>query len=207
MTIDDVLQTYEPIIKGAVSLFSPFLEIAVHDVRKNTIAALYNTISNRKVGDPSPLAKLKTPVEKFPDVFEPYYEVNWDGRKIKCTTVTIRDDNKKPIALICYNLDISAFQDMQQNLNLFLSVKENAANPVELFSENWQGNIDTIVSDYLLKQKLRIEQLTTTQKKLLIEDLSKQGVFFLKNAAPYVANKLKISRATVYNYLKVLRSE
>jgi len=207
MTLDDVLITYDPVIRGAVSLFSPFLEVAVHDLKRNTLAAFYNNISNRKVGDPSPLAILKTPIDKFPDVFEPYYETNWDGRKIKCTTVTIRDEKKKPIALICYNLDTSAFQEMQQNLNLFLNVKENSANPVEMFSEKWQEKIDQAIDAYLLKHKLRIVSLSTTQKKQVVEELSKQGIFFLKNAAPYVAGKLQISRATIYNYLKVLRSE
>ena len=207
MTIEEVLITYGPVIKGTVALFNPFLEVAVHDIKKNRIAALYNTISNRKVGDQSPLAKLKTPVEKFPDIFEPYYETNWDGRKIKCTTVTIRDERKNPIALICYNLDTSAFQEMQQSLNLFLNVKENAANPVEMFSEKWQEKVDQAIDAYLLEHKLLIGSLDNTQKKQLVEELSKQGIFFLKNAAPYVANKLKISRATVYNYLKVLRSE
>lgn len=207
MTIDDVVAIYEPVIKGAVSLFAPFLEVAVHDVRKNTIAALYNTVSNRKVGDPSPLAILKIPLEKFPVVFEPYYETNWDGKKIKCTTVTIRDEKNKPIALICYNLDTSAFQEMQQSLNLFLNVKEDAANPVEMFSARWQEKVDQAIDVYLLKHKLRIGSLSTTQKKQLVEELSKEGIFFLKNAAPYVANKIQISRATVYNYLKVLRSE
>ena len=207
MKVEEVLKTYEPVIKGAVVLFTPFLEVAVHDVRNNTIAALYNTISNRKVGDPSPLAILKTPLDKFPDVFEPYYETNWDGKKIKCTTVTIRDEKKKPVALICYNLDTSAFQEMQESLNLFLNVKEDSANPVEMFSEQWQERVDQSINAFLLEHKLRIGSLDNTQKKQLVEELSKQGIFFLKNAAPYVANKLKISRATVYNYLKVLRSE
>lgn len=207
MKIQDVLVTYEPIMKASIALFLPFLEIAVHDIKTKKIVALYNTISNRKVGDPSPLKALKTPIEKFPDVFEPYYEINWDGKKIKCTTVTIRDEKKNPIALICYNLDVSAFQEIQNSLDLLLTVKKTAANPVELFSENWQEKIDTVIDAYILAHKLRIGQLTKIQKKALVDDLSKQGVFFLKNAAPYVATKLKISRATVYNYLKVLRIE
>jgi len=206
MSTQDRIQPYVPMIEGSVALFAPFLEIAIHDIETGKIIAIYNNISNRKVGDPSPLAELKTPVEKFPNVFDPYYETNWNGHKIKCTSVTIRDENEKPILIICFNFDTAVFQDMQMNLKTFLEVKENADNPVELFNEDWQGKIDTFIEDYLSKNKLILNHLTRGQKQLLAQELSKHGVFFYKNAPQYVAKKLHLSRATIYNYLKILRA-
>lgn len=206
MTTQDAIKPYIPVIEGVVALFSPFLEVAIHDIQTGTITAIYNNLSNRKVGDPSPIEQLKIPVDKFPDVFEPYYETNWNGHKIKCTTVTVRDEHQKAVALICFNLDTFVFQDIQLNLKTFLEVKQTADNPVELFSDNWQGKIDQSIESYLAQNKLIVGNLTREQKQNLIEELSKQGVFFFKNAAPYVASKLDVSRATVYNYLKVLRA-
>jgi len=206
METKDVLKKYEPVIKGVIALFAPFMECAIHDIKTGKIVAIYNNISNRNVGDPSPLAELNTPVDKFPEVFEPYYETNWNGHKIKCTSITIRDENKKPLFIICFNFDTSIFQDIQLNLKTFLEVKENADNPVELFSENWQEKIDKFISDYLTHNKLLITNLTREQKQVIIQELSKHGVFFYKNAANYVAGKLKLSRATIYNHLKILRA-
>lgn len=207
MSTKEALKPYIPIIEGVVALFSPFLEVAIHDIQTGKIAAIYNNLSNRKVGDPSPIEQLKIPVDKFPDVFEPYYETNWNGHKIKCTTVTVRDQNKKAIALICFNLDTFVFQDIQLSLKTFLEVKNTADNPVELFSENWQTKIDQSIEDYLSQKKLILGILTREQKQGLIEELSKQGVFFYKNAATYIAGRLHLSRATIYNYLKVLRAD
>lgn len=206
METKDVLQKYEHVIKGVIDLFAPFVECAIHDIETGKIVAIYNNISNRKVGDPSPLAELNTPVDKFPDFFEPYYETNWNGHKIKCTSITIRDENKRPLFIICFNFDTSVFQDIQLNLKTFLEVKETADNPVQLFSEDWQGKIDKFISSYLTKNKLLITNLTREQKQAIVQELSKHGVFFYKNAANYVAGKLKLSRATIYNHLKVLRA-
>lgn len=207
MSTKDAIKPYIPIIQGVVALFAPFLEVAIHDIQTGKITAIYNNLSNRKVGDPSPIEQLKIPVDKFPDVFEPYYETNWNGHKIKCTTVTVRDESKKAVALICFNLDTFVFQDIQLNLKTFLEVKNNADNPVELFSKNWQAKIDQSIEDYLSQNKLIMGSLTRKQKQTLIEELSKRGVFFYKNAANYIAGKLHLSRATIYNYLKVLRAD
>jgi D-arginine utilization repressor len=201
-----LIKQYEPVIEGVVALFAPFLECAIHDISSGKIVAIYNNISNRKVGDPSPLADLHTPVDKFPDVFEPYYETNWNGHKIKCTSVTIRGEDKKPTIIICFNFDTSVFQDIQLNLKAFLQVKENSNNPVELFNEDWQGKVDDFIEKYLVQNKLAITNLTREQKQSLIEELSKHGVFFYKNAPDYVAGKVKVSRATIYNRLKILRA-
>lgn len=206
MTTQDLIKKYDPVVKGVVTLFAPFVECAIHDIRSGKIVAIYNNISNRKVGDLSPLAELKTPVNKFPDVFEPYYETNWNGHRIKCTSITIRDENKNPIIIICFNFDTSVFQDIQLNLKSFLNVKATADNPVQLFSEDWQGRIDEFISNYLTQNKLLISNLTRGQKRNLIHELSKHGVFFYKNAPVYVSGKLKVSRATIYNHLKVLRA-
>ena len=201
-----VIKNYEALINGVVSLFAPFLECAIHDIETGKIVAIYNNISNRQVGDPSPLSQLHTPVDKFPDVFEPYYERNWNGHKIKCTSVTIRDENQKPLFIICFNFDTEVFQDIQLNLKTFLEVKETSDNPVELFSEDWQEKIDRFITDYLMENKLLISDLKRKQKQDIVEMLSKRGVFFYRKAAEYVSVKLKLSRATIYNHLKVLRS-
>lgn len=206
MSADNYVKPFVPLIQGTVSLLAPFLEVAIHDITTGKITAIYGNITNRNVGNSSPVNELQLPVDQFPDFFDPYYETNWDGRKIKCTTVTVRNEHKQPVALICFNFDVSVFQTMEINLKTFLKVNENTGNPVELYSDNWQDKIDSYVTNYLSQHKLILGQLTRDEKKMLIEELSNRGVFFLKNAAPYVANKLSISRATVYNYLKVLRA-
>lgn len=202
MDTQDKIKQYIATVEGVVALFNPFIEAAIHDLTTGKIAALYNNMSKRKVGDPSPLQELNMPLEKFPDVFDPYYKTNWDGRKLKCTSITIRDDIGRPIALICFNLDTTVFRDIELNLKTLLEVKRNAENPIELFSEDWQKKTDTFISSHLSKKNLLISNLTGGQKKELVQELASHGVLNYKNAAPYIAGQLHISRASVYNYIK-----
>lgn len=202
MTSKAMYEQYLSTIEGVVALFNPFVEAAVHDLTTGKIAALYNNISSRNVGEVSPLKELNLPVEKFPDVFEPYYKTNSDGRKLKCVSITIRDDQAKPVALICFNFDTTAFNGMELNLKTLLGVKQTAENPIELFNEDWQRKVEDFIATYLSKNDLLLDRLTTMQKKTLVQELADHGVLHYKNAASYIAGQLRISRATVYNYRK-----
>ena len=61
--------------------------------------------------------------------------------------------------------------------------------------------INQYVHSYLQEHGLTLEYLSRPEKKSLIFHLQEVGAFTGKNAAQYVAQVLKISRATVYNYL------
>jgi predicted transcriptional regulator YheO len=202
MKLKKEIQAYIPVIEGVAALFQPFVEAAVHDLTTGKIVLIYNNISKRNAGDPSPLQELGMPIEKFPDVFDPYYKINWDGRKLKCTSITVRDENKKPIALICFNFDTSVFRDMQLNLSTLLDVKKNAENPIELFKDNWQEKIDTFIKQSMNGNYAQIKRLPVEEKKKIVQNLYQHGLFNYKGAAVYIAEQLDVSRASVYNYLK-----
>ena len=98
---------YEPLLKALVELFHPFAEAAVHDLEKGVVVAIYHNLSQRKVGDRSPLKELEVDVHDFPDYFAPYYKENWDGRPLKSTSITLRNKKGKAVGLICINVDTS----------------------------------------------------------------------------------------------------
>ncbi|CDZ81744.1 YheO-like PAS domain protein [Candidatus Rubidus massiliensis] len=193
---------YIPMIEASIQLFHPFVEIAVHDLNEGKIVALYHNISKRKVGDISPLHELNVETKQFPDFFNPYYKKNWDGRDLKCTSITVRDDKKHPIALICINVDTSFFQEAQKVFNSFLSIEQDAENPVEMFGGKFDEQIAQSIEHYLQENNLSINHLNRDQKKELVQFLYYKGIFNFKNAAPFVANYLKISRGSIYNHIK-----
>lgn len=193
---------YEPMIKAIVELYNPFVEVAVHDLKQGKIVALYHNISQRKIGDPSPLNELKVETQDFPDYFPPYYKNNWDGRPLKCTSITIRNDKGAPVGLICINVDTSFFQDAHRLLNIFLKTESSAENPIEIFGSQCEEQATTLIQGYLKEHHLSGNRLNRNQNKDLIQYLFQKGIFNFKNAAPFLANYLKISRASIYNYIK-----
>lgn len=193
---------YEAMVKAIVELFHPFVEAAVHDLSKGSVVALYHNFSQRKVGSASPLTELKVNVEDFPDYFAPYSKVNWDGRPLKCTSITIRDEEGKAIGLICFNADVSLMQNAYKSLGVFLKIEEKAENPIEVFGHQCEEQATATIHQYLDDNRLSMHHLSRDMKRDLVQHLYHKGIFNFKSAAPFVANYLNISRASVYNYIK-----
>ncbi len=202
MEFSEVWKQYKPLIEAMVELFHPFVEAAVHDLEQGKVVAIYHNISHRKIGEPSPLHELKVSVKDFPDYFAPYYKQNWNGRTLKCTSITLRNKKGVPVGLICINMDVSFFQEGSRLIAAFLKIKDEAANPIEIFGVPVDSQTDTLIQEYLDKKSLSLNHLNREQKKELTQELYKKGVFNFKNAAPFVAKKLSTSRASIYNYIK-----
>lgn len=200
--LNEEIERYLPFIEALVQLFHPFMEAAVHDLKAGKIVALYHNISQRKIGEATPLQELHVKTEKFPDYFMPYYKQNWDGRPLKCTSITLRDNNGEAIGLICFNVDTSFFQEARNTLNRFLNIDNEGENPIEMFGEGCQEHINQIIGEYLNEHHLTLHYLKRNHKKDLVHKLYRAGIFNYKNAVPYAAQQLKLSRASIYNYLK-----
>lgn len=192
-----------PLVEGIVQLFYPYVEGAVHDLRQGKVVALYNNISRRQVGDPSAVTELGVDLQDFPDVFEPYYKTNWDGKRLKCVSITIRDDSNTPVGLVCINFDTSAFEGMSEQLNKLLSLlNQSGLNPVERFAENWQQQVSEFIDQYARAHNVAVRAMSKKQKSQLINEMYDHALFNYRDAAAYVAGLLQVSRTTIYNYLK-----
>lgn len=200
----DEIKPLLPLVESLTELFYPFAEVAIHDLKEGKILALYNNISCRHVGDPTPLKELKVEIDQLPDRFPPYIKENWDGRKLKCVSVTVRNSRRQPIGLVCINVDIAFFEQTRQLVDLFLEVPHQNKNPVEQGVENAEEQIHLLIQNFLKQENTSLLHITRNQKKELVHFLYHKGVFNLKNASNLVAQALKLSRATIYNYLKEL---
>ena len=196
---------YEPFVQAIVELFHPFVEVAVHDLEQGTVVAIYHNISQRKIGEASPLKELEVNTQDFPAYFTPYYKQNWDGRPLKCTSITMRNTKGDPVGLICVNVDTSFFQEGYRLLETFLKITGEAENPIEIFGSKCEEQAAAIIQHYLDENHLSLNRLHRNQKKELVQQLYQKGIFNFKNAAPFIAQKLNTSRATIYNYIKTLK--
>lgn len=202
-TLHPGIASHLPVLEGIINLLHPYAEGAIHDLKQGKIVALYNNISKRKIGDPSVVTELGVAVEHFPDVFEPYYKTNWDGKKLKCTSVTIRDEAGTPIGLMCINFDTTVFETMNAQLASFLTLKgKGGLNPIEQFATDWRQQVAALIEDYAVQSNTAPSALSKSQKSELVCQLYDRGLFNYRDAAAYIARTLDVSRTTVYNYLK-----
>jgi len=203
-TVHPGLAAQLSMLEGVTKLFHPYVEAVLHDLQTGNIAAIYNNLSKRAVGDRSAISKfVGDSIDEFPDVFEPYYKTNWNGKKFKCVSITIRDGGGKPIGLACLNFDTSVFGHMSQSLtDLLTVVSKEAQNPIEQFTDDWQARVNECVGNYLRENHATLGALSKEQKRQAVNRLYNHGLFNYRNAAAYISEQLRVSRATIYNYLK-----
>jgi predicted transcriptional regulator YheO len=199
------LQPYLHIADAISQLFYPYAEVVIHDLETCKIAYLANNYSNRKIGNDS-LIEEASDIDSFPNVFTPYFKTNWDGRRLKSTTVTIRDENGRPAGLLCINVDISHFDACQKAISIFTGGVSGQI-PETLFRDDWREKISIYVNKFLLEKNLTPVTLTKAQRQQLIENLFHDGAFKAKKGADYVASVLGVSRATVYNHMSQIKKK
>ena len=195
------LNKYTGVAQAVSMLLHPHAEVVLHDLSTGRIAAIYNSLSKRKVGDES-LLEEEANLAELPDVFPPYSKLNWNGNKMKSVTTTIRDQKGNPIGFFCINLDLSKWEEMHHFILGWIKNTNVEEKPEVLFKDDWKEKINDFVSDYLKKEALSLKTITKDEKQELVRILHHKGAFQAKKAASYVADVLEISRATIYNYLR-----
>lgn len=183
--------------EGISQLLYPHAEVVVHDVRRDRIAGIWTPFSKRKVGDPSLLRSLPTR-QRGSTHYGPYEKTNWDGRRLKCVSVSLLDDGEAPL-LMCINFDISAFGPLLQLASI------PGLQPAELFAVNWRERINQLAHEWARSQALHIDSLVPEQRLDLVRHLEGLGAFEARRSIEQLAAVLGVSRATAYNLRRAAR--
>lgn len=176
------LEPFVEIAKGISQLFYPFVETAFLDYPSRAEKMVLNRLSKH----PFPARNSNgTPsaIETLPD-----------GRKVKTWEKVLYNSKGKPLAIFLIRFDVSVFTHLQTHLQLLLGNETKAT--------SWQAQIENFIHQYLREHHLTLEGASRNMKRELIYRLYQWGAFKYKDAAPFLAHLLNISRATLYNYLK-----
>lgn len=170
-------------------LFYPWVEVTRFSP-DGKIEAISNAFSSLKE-DQSLEAHTSIPAR-------PFHELLASGKSVR-TLIHSVSNQGKIVSYVRFRFDLTLFQQLHQQISTML--------PPENFSKEkrqdpWRASIDQKISDYLTKTKSTPQALTTKQKREIVSKLRNEGWLDFKESSAYVAAKLMISRATVYNYLK-----
>ncbi len=197
------LNSYKTLCDAIGKLFYPHVEVVLHDLELEKLVYIVNAFSKRKIGD-AILNDVKDIKALTSDIVGPYEKINIDGKRVKTVSTIIRDEDKKPIGMICINFDIEIFDKIFESIKGFLNLKNEPNEPNLLFSQDWRSHTNSIINRYLEQKNKKIEELKTKDKKELIYFLNEEGIFSIRNVVAYLCEILNISRATIYKWLKEL---
>jgi len=192
-----------PVCEAIVALFHPFAEVAVYDIRRDRIAAIWNPISERKVGDRSLIDELPEYAEGA-RVIGPYAKVLADGRAITSVSVMLHSGRGAKRGLLCINFDRSPLDAVVELLTRFAAPVQER--PPELFDRDWREQIELLVDEECRTRRLRRDRLTREQRLALVRLMDERGLFSTRRAAAHAARALAVSRTTIYALLKKART-
>ncbi|SEJ01206.1 Predicted transcriptional regulator YheO, contains PAS and DNA-binding HTH domains [Propionispira arboris] len=202
------LETYIPIANLIAQTFGKNCEVVLHDLsipQNSVVYTVNNHVTGRQVGQPfEHLIKDVLLSKNFEnDCTANYRTTTIAGKKIKSSTALLRDVKGEVIGALCVNYDLSPLNDMKILLDEFMDTQQEKIEAnVEPFD-----NVIEIVED-LINKMIGNSSVTTLKRKdkiELIQFMDKKGVFLIKGAIEKVAEKLNISKVTVYSYLDAIK--
>lgn len=200
---NSLLSQLDTIAKGLSETFSPFCEVVVHDLKdpEHAIMSIHNNLSGREAGQTATeLGLARIASADFPEIIANYGNQFADGRPVKSTSIGIKDEQGKYVAALCLNVDMTLFRGMQSALARFT---ETESSPVREHLD--PGSTEVIrqrIDDFAAKRATTARALKTEDRKMLIQQLRKEGLLNVRKSMDTVAQHLGVSRATAYLYAR-----
>lgn len=192
--------------KGVAAQFGSQCEVAVHDLTKgteNTIIAIENGhVTGRHVGDGASEVVLQALKVKDPQDNLSYFTRTQDGRLLRSSTMYIRDENGKVIALFGINYDITELSHANSILGSFAgTTQDKSKEGLETIFSNVNDLLDRLIEESYEYVNKPVALMTKEDKIKAIHFLDEKGAFLIKKAGDKVSKFYDISKYTLYNYM------
>ncbi len=227
----DILQHYTILVEFLGKALGPDYEVVLHDLSSKdfAIAAIANGhISGRKAGGPltdAALRMLSSKAYETDDFLSNYRGIAPNGHILRSSTMFIRDEENRPIGLLCINFDDWRYKELTEKMLSIIhpesyleqhpaytqpllqrpvekpALQENPAAITENFSMDIPALMQKIFDDATASLETPVDRLNQFERREIVEQLNEQGLFQLKGAVSFVARKFSCSNATIYRYL------
>ena len=176
--------------QSLVALFYPLVEASLYSA-KGLIQEIFNAFSTIKEDQEFDVHHCH--------INTVFSELLVGGRNVKSIIYPFYKDNII-VGYLRVRYDLTHFKHLQEQLNFLV---QSTSQPLpQVTIDPWKQSIDQIITAHITENKINLQAINAKQKRELISKLKEKGLFDFKESSAYVASKLQISRATVYNYLK-----
>lgn len=212
--MNKTIKRYIPIAEVIGETFGKHCEVVLHDLEipQNSVVYTVNNVTGRRVGQSFDhiVTGVLLSKEFNSDYSANYYFHSDNGKLIKSSTVLIKDDNNKVIGALCINVDTTKItENIEWFKNLMPGNPDNTHLGEGSEDKTVGDNIFEIAEDLIEKiiKGKQIDKLRRDQKIDLIRFMDEKGIFLIKGAIDKVAEKLNISKVTVYSYIDEIKGK
>ena len=202
---DPIFEQLEQIVDGLAQTFAPFCEVVLHDLTQpeNAIWMIKNPLSQRKAGEPATeLGMARIANREYPQVIANYANSFSDGRRVKSTSIGIKNANGDYIAALCLNVDMTIFNSLQGVIAQFSNTVPQGIE--ESLSPMGPDAIRALIEEYAARNATTPRSLKAEQRRELLSELKKSGCLEIRRAQEIIGAHLGVSRATIYSDVRTL---
>ncbi|WP_427015934.1 helix-turn-helix transcriptional regulator [Pseudarthrobacter sp. P1] len=202
-------------------------EVVLHDLSllPNSIVAVYGDVTGRRVGDPATDLLLRGLSSGHFETTVGYETKLPDGRRLKSSTMIIRDVSGNAVAAFCINSDISVWQSVAHIASLMVGANPPVAGAVappaavvletethggadlgEVFVKDVDELAALLMCQAIAETGVPVELMHKTHKVEVVRNLKARGMFLLRDAVEMIASSLNCTRFTIYNYLNEINA-
>jgi len=208
----EILAHYEKIGELLAEMFEPHLEVAVHDLRypEHSIIAIFNGhITGRNIGEGTSDLGYEKVSGKVPDKVVNYKNESPDGKPLKSSSLTIRNNKGDIIGSLGLNYDISVFDQFSNVLSIFTNTEENTITHGKeaFFYGNTKEDIQIAINHYKISNGLTNKVLSRKDKQDVIRFLINGGHLNKRGAVAIIGEALSVTRPTVYKYINEIKTK
>ncbi len=210
-TDHEVLKSYEAAVDGLAMLIGGHCEIVLHsleDLKCSAIRIANGQHTGRQIGSPITDLALRTLHDMADDdssVSKAYFTKAKSGDLMKSVTIAIRNRNRRVIGLLCINMNLDV--PFSEIIKTFIPEEKHEVNS----DVNFASSVDDLVAqtlEYTIEEVNVDRSVSNNAKnKQVVLNLYEKGIFDIKDAINQVADRLNISKHTVYLYIRQFKSD
>lgn len=198
---DAVLAALEPVVAGLAATFGRSCEVVLHDFRRphGSVVAIAGELTGRHIG--GSMSEIGMGILAQGD--EATSRLNYvtrtaSGRVLKSSTMPLRDEQGRVFGAFCVNMDVTALRQTGDVLAELAGAGSVAVADTTTFTDDFDEVVDAVVRAEEHSLAKPVDSLTRQERLRLLTTLDRRGVFAVRRAAPRVAARLGISRASLY---------
>lgn len=196
------------IAQGIACIFGDNCETLVHEMegsRVKTVAIYNGHVSGRSAGSTLSIFGKDTELDDDDEVVnlnQDYLNqmvVTPSGKSIKSSTFHVRGEGFHYALGINYDITV-----MGQMRHVLENITAAAGNLMTAISDDSQASLDTLFDTCHEVLNKPLCKMRKADRVALVSMLREKGFFRMQRSVPYVAERLGVSKYTIYNYLKQL---
>lgn len=207
MTRTELLMSYVPLADFIARMNGEHCEVLIHDVRDLEHSVFYVTqpsLTGRHRGNGMTdyAVELIRAKRYLHEPFVVNYVGGTEERAFRSSTYFIRD-GAELAGLLCVNIDVEyILNGMNALMQALILDPSQMIQKQELF--HFGSTVDERIEAIFQRcmGERTAEQLHTAEKRALVHELQRDGVFEIKGKVSEIARRLDVSEKTVYRYLK-----